>query len=920
MFSTIRFVHKSQPTYLPHRSAHRIMPNLIMLACFWGLSAAGEPPQWTPAKPQRHETVIIQLPHAMPGDELHWAVNVDAESWEQPVKPYWPADSQLYGPAVRTPFSVDDKGVGTVVLGPFNMDEQIPDAVVFAIARKDGSWDNNRGEDYLIPLHAGRITFAPENPTANDIILVTIHDHTAGGMLRWGVNETRGQWIPVHPAYWPAGTEMYRDGVGVDTPLPPPDEQGQAVIELGPFNAGPQVVHSLHMAVHWDDVWDTDGGRNYNLDIVPATAEQDAPALQAIPDTTTNDDRVTVALAAAMEQPVEIWVDGILVDLLTPPATQTTLDLAGQPYGHRHVVARVQHTDGRVAMDQQTFWHLPDIEEHRLPDGTAFGATDHGDGWVTFALYAPHKRFVNLVGDFNKWGTEEQLMYFDPVADTWWLTIELEPGTYQYQYAVDGEKRLGDPYARQVDWTLPDGRKGWHPEDARTVLTIGGPAFEWTATDYERPALEELVIYELYIEDFVPGEGFAGLEAKLDYIADLGFNAIEPLPWHPWPGDESWGYNPAFHFAVEQMYGTPHDLKRLIDAAHSRGIAVIIDMVLNHAEWGSPIYQLYAGDYDASPYFREYDGHNWGFPKIDQESEAVKRYTSDVIRFWIEQYRIDGFRYDATRWTGWQGYNDWGASWYAYVARQADPDNIQIAEHLPIEPPLITDTEMDTGWHAEYRWRIRELIQRAELDPYAFDEALDGRRVGFDHSFQRMPYTESHDEERVMHDLKAADFPPDEQLRRAKLAIALPLLTPGVPMIYAGQEFGEYTEKFVGWNPLNWELLETPTGQALHAFTRRLVRLRTRHPALQADNVRIEAMDPDSGLAIFVRDSAPHRVWVALNFGRAPVNAEVELADDISWTSVDATNRPVEGTVEFTLQPGEVQIWASDLPDDAVTP
>ena len=880
--------------------------SMLLLSVVW--IAAGQEPSWQPSLPTPRDAVEVHLEMAEEGDTLHWGVVVDGDSWVRPIPGYRPEGSTLYGNAVRTPFRD-----GRVTIGPFDDPNQVVTAVIFALLRADGSWDNNEGEDYEIPVSLGRISFYPESPTLHDTIEVIVHDSQPGGNLRWGANVERGTWQPLNSVYWPIDSSMASDGVGLNTPLPDPDEEGVSTLRIGPFHHGEQVIRSLHFAVNWGDEWDTDGGRNYNIEVDWRDESHPEPIRIVYPAEShiAGEELEVVAEAPHLDR-LEFWLSGRRLGAVSGPPFARTLDLSRLPYGPYEVVARSVGEEA-VQLDAVTFWHVPSTDTKPLPEGIGFGATDHGDGTVTFALHAPGKRFVSLVGDFNCWDPDTDRMHLSPEG-TWWITRALEAGTWRYQYYIDGERGLGDPYAREVDWTHDRGEKGWMPKHARTVLRLGEPPFEWTATDYQRPRLDELVVYELYIEDFVPGEGFLGMIEKLDYIRDLGFNAIEPLPWHPWPGHESWGYNPAFHFAVEQLYGTPNELKRLIDEAHQRGMAVIIDMVLNHMEWGSPLYQLYGRDYEASPFFREYHGHNWGFPKIDQQSPAVKRYVADVIRFWIEEYRIDGFRYDATRWTGWSGYNDWGASWYAYVARQADPDNLQIAEHLPIEPELIIETEMDTGWHAEYRWRIREMINSATLNPEALASNLDGRTVGFEDSLQRMPYTESHDEERVVRELREAGFDEAEVFRRAAMAIALPLTTPGVPMIYAGQEFGEDTLKNVGWNPLNWHYLELAPNRELHRITRNLVHMRVAHPALRSDNVVIHANDGETGLAIFERDSSPANVIVALNFGRDPVEATIELHDAADWIAVLPDEQVDSGEQSVRLLPGEVMVWATAWP------
>ncbi|NCC53479.1 MAG: hypothetical protein EOM20_20025, partial [Spartobacteria bacterium] len=712
---------------------------LALLCTLAAESMAGQP-YWEPEQPIVRDTITVYLPGFQEGDVLHWGVTVDDISWTRPIDAYIPKGSTMFGDAVRTPFkfSPQDFSLGVVEFGPFDHPDQRVGTIDFAVSYADGTWNNNDGEDFSIPVSAGRISISPERPGVNDPVTVTVHDVRPGALLRWGLNADRGSWTPVDPVYYPEGAERADDGVGTDTPLPPPDDNGNSVLVLGPFNRGEQVVRSLHMAVHWKGVWDTDNGRNYNFELDWRDGPDGLRLLQPAENTVATD-QITVEVQNPGQGPVSLWLDGKHLTTLSRPPFEYPLILDALELGAHRLTAR-SGSDARATIDSVTFWRVPSVQTLPLPEGVSFGAVDHGDGRVTFALYAPGKKFVELAGDFDpaQAGEERYVMHATPDG-VWWLTLPLEPGAYAYQYIIESDMRLGDPYAHEVDWTNEKGQKGWKAKDARAVVRAGKEPFDWTAEGYRRPALDELVIYELFIEDFAPGEGFDGVTERLDYIADLGVNAIEPLPWHPWPGKESWGYNPAFHFAVDPYYGNPERLKHLINESHKRGIAVIIDMVLNHAEWSSPIHMLYGRDYDASPYFRQFTGHNWGFPKIDQQSPAVKRYTADLIRHWIENYRIDGFRYDATRWVGWSGYNDWGASWYAYSANRVDPDNYQIAEHLPIEPPLITDTEMDTGWHAEYRWRIREMLNNGKLDSQAFKEVMDARQVGFTHPLQRIP-------------------------------------------------------------------------------------------------------------------------------------------------------------------------------------
>ena len=156
-----------------------------------------------------------------------------------------------------------------------------------------------------------------------------------------------------------------------------------------------------------------------------------------------------------------------------------------------------------------------------------------------------------------------------------------------------------------------------------------------------------------------------------------------------------------------------------------------------------------------------------GMPDADQASPHFKAYVQDVIAYWLKEYRVDGFRYDATQWVGWKGYNEWGAGWFAWCGKQVDSNSIHIAENLPCEIPMITETEMDSEWDGHFRWRIREIFKNQEIrEPAKLRDVLMPLRQGYDSGFQRMVYTESHDEERYLTELLHEGFSEEEAIRR----------------------------------------------------------------------------------------------------------------------------------------------------------
>jgi 1,4-alpha-glucan branching enzyme len=869
----------------------------------------------SPANPSLNDVVVIEISGADQGGVLHWGVNAVGTIWEQAIPAYRPEGSEVDGVATRTRLAgPDEHGVLRAFLGPFNNTNQLVRSLNFAIHWDDGRWSNKNEKNYNIPISFGRVATDPERPTINDRIIVKVFRSRPGGQLRWGVNAENDMWKPPIKHYWPAGTIPTRDRLAVDSPLSRPDSNGVSTAVLGPFNRADQVIRTLHMAVHWGDDWDTDAGRNYNVDISFATRADD-PSIRIL--SPLDDEAIVeapeVELRAQRADAVELRLNGRAIATATRTPLELKIPFEELAFGRHQLTARAERK-GRAALHEIYFWKLPPHRVESIPPGTPWGATASGDGAVTFALHAPGKRFVSVVGDFNNWDPYADMMNYSPDG-TWWLTRPLSNGVWRYQYAIEGRRFLADPYAREIVWTNEQGRKGYQPWDARAVLRLGAPPYAWTATNFTRPPLDGLAIYELHVQDMQPGGGFTGLISRLDYIRDLGFNAIKVMPWTAVPGTDSWGYNPAFHFAPEPTYGSPEDLKRLIDEAHRRGIAVIKDAVFNHMDRSAPLYQLYGRDYDASPFFREYRGENWGFPDIDQRSRATRRYMQDAIVYWFSAYRIDGIRYDATRFVEWEGYNDWGGSWFAYVGRQVDPTSWQIAEHMPSDPEFINTTEMDTTWGDYFMWNLRDMAFNATLDRDRFADLMIPTRIGFTSALQRIAYVESHDEERVMRELKRRGYGLTDARRRAELAYAVTAVAPGPMMAYAGQEHGEDTKKYVGPNPIQWHRTQgwfAGENRRLFESVRALTRLRTTHSALRGEWVNLHDGMPDGVVAVD-RTGNGGSVLLIGNFGKISRGVVVRLPHPGPWRAVlDGRAMQTRGDeASVQIAPGEVAVFAA---------
>ncbi len=307
-----------------------------------------------------------------------------------------------------------------------------------------------------------------------------------------------------------------------------------------------------------------------------------------------------------------------------------------------------------------------------LPPGVKQGVNYSSDPTTaTLVLLAPKKQLVHVVGDFNNWSIDDQYqMNQTPDDEYFWVTLNnLTPSkSYVYQYWIDGKIKVADPYTHQVadPWNdkfiessvfpnLPPYNK--ESNGIASVLKTGQAVYAWASSEstWKRPDVNHLTIYELHLRDFFAAHSFDALRDTLQYIKRLGVNAIELMPISEFEGNDSWGYNPSFYFAVDKYYGTKEALKRLIEVAHAEGLAVILDIVLNHSFGQSPLLQMYFDENANKPaldnpwYNRDGVGqYQWGYD-FNHESPYVKKFVDDVNAFWLQQFHFDGFRFDFTK-------------------------------------------------------------------------------------------------------------------------------------------------------------------------------------------------------------------------------------------------------------------------------
>jgi 1,4-alpha-glucan branching enzyme len=492
------------------------------------------------------------------------------------------------------------------------------------------------------------------------------------------------------------------------------------------------------------------------------------------------------------------------------------------------------------------------------------GAVDHG-GHVTFTLYAPGKKSVHLIGDFNDWQHDADPMH-EVDGGLWSTEKDLIRGSFAYQFLIDDELIICDPYARYVEEEPGD-------QPRKAVVKPREDPYEWQHEDWRRPRFQDLLICELHIADFTPQRDFREAVERLDHLRDLGVNAIELMPIFGVHENKGWGYAPTFLFAPNEDYGTPNELRWLIDEAHGKGMAVILDMVLAHTGQKHPFNQMYP--YDQSPWYGPgpAGGNEYGLPQLDYSKPATRFFVKDVLEYWLMDFHVDGFRFDYAKSIGVtpEGY---GVPTLSWAARSVRKDAYLVSEQLPEDPGLTLFADMDAAWHVRFTQAMRALLCQRDECGYRFDDfesaiqVLDPAHEGYgERPTCMVNYLESHDEERVILEAERAGF--DEEAARRKSALGATVLftAVGVPMTYHGQAWGDHRPKNMDHNYIQWESLDTPGGKGLYEHYRRMAWLRRERDALRTTHIAIDAVYPDRKCVVYHRwNDAGDRVVVAANF------------------------------------------------------
>ena len=585
---------------------------------------------------------------------------------------------------------------------------------------------------------------------------------------------------------------------------------------------------------------------------------------------------ITISAEASVASNLELFVNGISKKTAinaTAISTSYVLTTAGnQPL-------KAVATNGTEVKETtiNIFVKTPTVNATK-PVGLKYGFNKNPDNSVTFLLKAPFKTDVLILGDFNSWSLSANYQMKKDGEDFWLTIPDLDINTeYAYQYLIDYSIKVADPFSEKIldpsndqyisSANYPNLKP--YPVNLTTgyvsTFKINQENYVWATANFTKPAQSNLIIYELLIRDFTTSSSFTEAITKLDYLASLGVNAIELMPINEFEGNDSWGYNPALYMALDKAYGTKNDFKQFVDACHQRGIAVLADVVFNHSYGQSPLLQMYfdsANNKPAAnnPWYNQQSNlvdnvnAHWGYD-FNHESTYTKAFFKDVLSYWMNEYKIDGFRFDFTK--GFSNTLYYGADNWASAYDQSRINILEgYADHVwsnkPSNKPYVifehlSDNSEETvlanygillwgNMNHNYNQNTMGWVDQSDISWISYKNRNwnNANVVG---------YMESHDEERLMyknlqfgnstnsaHNVKDLNV----ALSRQELAGMFFFTIPGPKMIWQFGELGydisiDFNDR-VGRKPIHWDYVANANRKQIYNTWATLTAFKKQYP------------------------------------------------------------------------------------------
>ena len=590
----------------------------------------------------------------------------------------------------------------------------------------------------------------------------------------------------------------------------------------------------------------------------------------------------------------------------------------------------------------------------QVPDSAGDGVTYINSGTsAIFNLLAPGKTSVSVIGEFNNWTPTPMKNTTD--GTRWYVQIDnLDPTKeYAYQYVINNTLKVADPYTHKIldpvyDPSIPasvyPGLKAY-PAGATGIVSVmqGTPTpYTWNISAFTRPTGRNLVIYELLVRDFVTSHSYVELTDSLSYLAGMGITAIELMPVNEFEGNDSWGYNPNFLFALDKYYGTPNAYKAFIDACHAKGIAVIQDIVLEDQFASSPLVQMYwdstAGQPSASnPWLDPVVMHpNASGFQMNHESTYTQQYTENVMKYWMQEYHIDGFRFDeGDGYTQTNSGSDIGAYeaydasrvaiWTKYISyiKSLDPTFLITGEYwtVPQEQTVVSNMGYIVWNNLSTNAEQATMSYNNSGGSWDLSQLLFNLH-GITQPYGMINYFESHDQERLQYDNEQYGNSSGSYnvktlatgLQRNAMAAAFMFSVPGPNLIW---QFGELGYDIsinqngrTGDKPILWNYLTVADRMALYNSYAQLIKWKLNNDVFtSASTITCDLADAIKTLQLKGTDNS---VQLVGNFDVVTNTASVSFPstgtwyDNITGTSITVSTNPYS----ITLAPGEYHLYS----------
>jgi glycosidase len=725
-------------------------------------------------------------------------------------------------------------------------------------------------------IASSQITVSPALPTDAEQVVITLNaagtglnNYTGDVYAHTGVTIGSAKWQYVKGAWGNNTTQpkLTRTGTNTYTLTIAPSIRQYYGVPAGTTIAQLDFVFRSSDALKQTspDIFYTVYAQGLTVDITNPTQDKPIYELNSV---------IPVQVSANGSTSLKLYVDN--AEAISVTATSISYNYTANTYG-KHWFKAIATSATETKKDSVYILVRPAVTTEALPAGVAPGVNIIDNQTVTFVLNDPPalKQYCYLIGSFSNWLVDDQYyMKRTPDGKYYWITLtNLDQNTeYLYQYFIDGQLKLADPYTTKTSDSNDQYISSTnypnliaYPKDKTSGIAsafkINEVQYIWKISNFTPPVKKDLVIYELHIRDFISGDYIKTVMDSLNYLQKLGVNAIELMPISEFEGNDSWGYNPSFYFAPDKAYGTKNDYKAFIDSCHSKGIAVIQDIVFNHSYGQSPMVQMY---YNSTlnrpsadnPWYNQTSpntSYSWG-NDFNHASVYTKAFVDQVLTYWLTEYKIDGFRFDFSKgFTNTPGDGSaYDASRIAILEQYANtiwttkPNGYLILEHFCANAE---EKELSEYYNGIMIWgNMNFAYNQATMSYNDAGGSWDFSGVSYKNRGWTVPnlvgYMESHDEERLMFKNKAYGNSTNTSyniksipvgLTRNELAGVFFFTVPGPKMMWQFGELGydisiNLNNDRVGRKPIHWEYYYDNNRRHLLSVYTQLINMKKTYP------------------------------------------------------------------------------------------